>query len=688
MKVLLTALLLLVGNTLLAQTYTMPGTGTSNASTCSGNFYDSGGPGALNSNQYSNNENGVYVFCPSASGNRAQITFSMLDINNNDFLEIFDGNSVAAASLGVYTNTTTSPGTITASVGNASGCLTVRFTSNGNGRAAGWAATLGCVVVACQTITANFVSSSPAASGGVVRVCQGQSVNFVGSGTFSTSGTGATYTWSFGDGTTANGTNVNHVFPAGSYAVNLTITDPNGCFNNNNLNRQVQVSTTPTINTSATPATLCTNQFSALNAAVTMTPYVVNCTPPISGTTFLPDGTGVSYTTTVTTNCYPPGATITSANDFVNLCLNIEHSYLGDLSVRFICPNGQSMVLKAYPGGAGTYLGSPLDDPTVGPGTGRTYCFTPTATTLLTAGTTSSAGSPAGNSVVAGDYRPVDPFTNMIGCPLNGNWTIQVTDNLAADNGYIFDWGFNLTAALNAAQSFTPTIVSQGWVPAAGLYNVNATQANAVMGTMGVHCFTYSVTDNFGCTYTAPQCINVNCMSLPVGLVSFDAVAVENSRVELSWVTESEEDNDRFEVDRSIDGENWEKIYVMSGAGDSQEELHYSTVDPSPYKGISYYRLRQIDTDGTERVSDIDVVNLSADGLVIYPNPANDFLILEGNAAELESFRLLDAQGRDVKAQIPVKTTYDAKLELDITGLAKGTYTIQTSTAAYLVVKQ
>jgi PKD repeat protein len=52
-------------------------------------------------------------------------------------------------------------------------------------------------------------------------------VNFTGSGTFSSSGVGAVYTWNFGDGTTATGTNVNHVFPVGSHVVQLEITDPN-----------------------------------------------------------------------------------------------------------------------------------------------------------------------------------------------------------------------------------------------------------------------------------------------------------------------------------------------------------------------------------------------------------------------------------------------------------------------------
>ncbi len=674
---------LLLTGTLTAQTYTMPATNSS-VTTCSGTFYDNGGAGS----NYGDSWNANYTINPTA-GNRVRLTFTSFQLESNfDFLYIYDGTSTAAPLIGIYSGTL-SPGVVTASQSNSSGALTFRFQSDFATNMTGWAATISCLPL-CQTITANFVSSNPAPNGsGIIRACQNQSINFVGSGTFSSSGTGATYLWSFGNGATASGTNVNYAYPAGGvYVANLRITDPNGCINNNFLNRVVQISTTPTIGTTATPSTLCTNQFSALNATVTMNSATYNCTPPISGTTFLPDNSSGVYTTSIPVNCYAAGATVTAATDIQNVCLTIEHSYLGDLSIRLICPSGAGMTLKAYPGGAGTYLGAPIDDLTSGPGTGRTYCFTPSATTLLTAGPTSTAGSPPGNSIVAGNYRPVNAFTNMVGCPLNGNWTIQITDNLFSDDGYIFNWDINFNVAPPPAYSFTPTISSQGWVAHPDLYQVSPTQANALPTTMGTHCYNYSITDNFSCSYTAQQCITVNCVSLPVGLVSFDAKAIENSRVELSWITESEEDNDRFEVDRSLDGENWEKIFVVAGAGDSQEELRYDRVDPSPYKGISYYRLRQVDTDGVEKILDVDVVNLSADGLVIYPNPTSGLLIVEGNTSELESIRLLDALGKDVTSQVKMNTKQEAKLELDLTNLAKGTYMIRTATAVYLIVKE
>ncbi len=320
---------------------------------CSGTFYDNGGNG-----NYSNNQTITYTICPSVAGNRVVMNFSTFALENNyDFLTIYDGNNTSAPTLGTYTGNS-GPGLVSATSTNTSGCLTFVFISNSSGVAAGWVAGISCATP-CQTITSNLVSSSPATNSGIIRVCQGQTVTFNGSGTFSNSGAGATYLWSFGDGTTGSGTSVTHTYPnPGSYLVNLTITDPSGCHNSNHLNQVVQVSTTPTINLTASPATLCVGATAALNATVTPTPFTANCTPPVSGTTFLPDGSGVSYTTAVNVNCYGPFQTVSSASDIQSVCLNLEHSYLGDLRIRLICPNGQSMTLKAYPGGGGTYLGA------------------------------------------------------------------------------------------------------------------------------------------------------------------------------------------------------------------------------------------------------------------------------------------------------------------------------------------
>ncbi|MBP6073408.1 MAG: T9SS type B sorting domain-containing protein, partial [Flavobacterium sp.] len=483
-------------------------TSTTNPDYCGGDhFYDTGGA----TGNYGNNETRTWTICPTNTGDVVTVYFNSFNLISSigDSLTIYDGNSTAGTVVGTFygTNIISS---YTAS--SPSGCLTFRFVSNGTLNAAGWDATIICGPP-CPSITSVLNSTVPAAgTENTIRVCQGDTVQFNGSGTFAASGTGATYVWNFDDGTTATGQNVSHAFAdPGIYLVNLTITDASGCRNNNRLDQKVYVSTTPSFTgTQAADDDICLGQSTTITGAVTPSPFTRVCAPPVSGTTFLPDGAGNSYISFVPVDCFPFGSTITSANQITSVCIDMEHSYLGDLEIRLVSPTGQSIILKAYPGGGGTYLGCPLDDPAIGPGTGRTYCFTPSATTLLLNGPTTPCGTPSSASINAGNYMPVQPFTNLIGSQLNGNWSIIVTDNLGIDNGYIFNWSINFdNSILPTDYSFTPTIVNTFWSPSPSIVSTSGQTITVTPTTAGNQCFTYNAVDNFGCTYSQQVCIDV-----------------------------------------------------------------------------------------------------------------------------------------------------------------------------------
>ncbi|MBE9576158.1 PKD-like domain-containing protein [Flavobacterium proteolyticum] len=477
---------------------------------CGGDhYYDPGGP----TGNYPDNvtaANGTTTICPQNPGEVVTVYFNSFNLISsiNDSLTIYDGDSATGTPVGTYFGTNIIPSYTSTS---PTGCLTFVFVSNGSQNAAGWDATILCGPP-CPSITSVLNSSTPAAGAeNVIRVCQGQTVNFTGSGIFAASGTGATYTWNFGDNTTANGQSVSHAFTnPGIYLVNLFITDANGCRNSNRINQLVYVSTTPTFSTTVSDNEICLGQSATITASATPNTFTKECAPPVSGTTFLPDGSGVSYQTSIPVDCFPFGSTITSASQITSVCINMEHSYLGDLEIRLVSPTGQSIILKAYPGGGGTYLGCPLDDPAVGPGTGRNYCFTPTATTLMVNGATTACGTPSVGSINAGNYMPVNPFTNLIGSALNGNWSLIVTDNLGIDNGYIFNWSINFDSSLIPSDyQFTPVLSSGSWTPNADITNVSGNQITVTPTTVGNHCYTYNVTDDFGCTYSRQVCLDV-----------------------------------------------------------------------------------------------------------------------------------------------------------------------------------
>ncbi|MEM7574723.1 MAG: T9SS type A sorting domain-containing protein [Bacteroidota bacterium] len=141
---------------------------------------------------------------------------------------------------------------------------------------------------------------------------------------------------------------------------------------------------------------------------------------------------------------------------------------------------------------------------------------------------------------------------------------------------------------------------------------------------------------------------------LPVELSTFTARVVR-SQVHLNWVTASEIANDYFEVQHSTDGRNYDVIGRLSGAGTSHEPQYYSFVDANP-ADQNYYRLRQVDFDGTASLSPIVVAALTSNGpkdVKLFPNPVNEAslsLNFSGmwNEEELVNAQLHDSNGRRV----------------------------------------
>ena len=198
---------------------------------CSGTFYDSFGPGA----NYGSDENFVLTICPPASGDIIQLNFTAFSTQlGSDIMTIYDGDDISAPSLGTFSGgAVASPGLIRASDANSTGCLTIQWVSNASFNGPGWEADISCFTP-CQTIVGSIDSTVPAFDAGssMVNADIDEVITFNGSATFSSSGAGATYTWDFGDGTTATGPSVTHSYPAsGVYIVTLTVTDtnPNGC---------------------------------------------------------------------------------------------------------------------------------------------------------------------------------------------------------------------------------------------------------------------------------------------------------------------------------------------------------------------------------------------------------------------------------------------------------------------------
>ncbi len=175
----------------------------------------------------------------------------------------------------------------------------------------------------------------------------------------------------------------------------------------------------------------------------------------------------------------------------------------------------------------------------------------------------------------------------------------------------------------------------------------------------------------------------------PVELTSFHAVAIISSGIQLEWKTACEANNAGFIIERKLHGERelWERRGFVPGAGNSSAAREYSFTDELP-PGITsdmriFYRLRQVDADGSETVSPEVVVTggSEASGVValsVYPNPAAPLSIVHLQLPVDQELRieLCDGIGRRVRRLHP-PAAYKAgllSLPVDLAGLPPGSY--------------
>jgi hypothetical protein len=170
---------------------------------------------------------------------------------------------------------------------------------------------------------------------------------------------------------------------------------------------------------------------------------------------------------------------------------------------------------------------------------------------------------------------------------------------------------------------------------------------------------------------------------LPIELISFSATP-SNDHVNLSWTTASEINNDYFTIESSNDAVNFKEVSRMSGAGNSNTNLTYSTVDTNPYSGVSYYRLKQVDYDGKFAYSNIEVVNLnslSEMNMVVSPNPVIGLvdIRLDSDYFAHPTIEVRDVQGRILLVNNNLSVTKGKSVNVDLSELPQGLYFIQAS---------
>lgn len=226
-------------------------------------------------------------------------------------------------------------------------------------------------------------------------------------------------------------------------------------------------------------------------------------------------------------------------------------------------------------------------------------------------------------------------------------------------------------------QSANPTWVLLGGVfilPPTGVFTVTQIRVTLSNQTSGGCGNDYAIDD-------------IKFASCPSGgpvPVTFERVAAnrKGSGVQVSWSTSTEINNDRFEVERSSDGRDWQLIATVKGRGYSNTLATYEIYDAKPEIGRNLYRIRQVDTDGRSSYSITVSVQVKADGTTVslLNNPVANKITLDFLSESRSNIRvrMVDMSGRLVSTKALFVQSGAQRLQVDIpAGTASGLYILQ-----------
>lgn len=180
-----------------------------------------------------------------------------------------------------------------------------------------------------------------------------------------------------------------------------------------------------------------------------------------------------------------------------------------------------------------------------------------------------------------------------------------------------------LSQALGGGQAFEG-VEGNGWVDA--LYVVPG-QTYAMILNIYMNGNPQPVID---LTIGGSGTLDCTPVYLPVELISFKGMHKGDHNL-LTWITNSEINNDYFTLYRSVNGFEWEVVGTKDGGGSTYQSRYYELRDQLPYYPVTYYRLKQTDFDGKSKYS--DVISVSSEKTItenivssIFPNPADNFV--------------------------------------------------------------
>jgi hypothetical protein len=270
--------------------------------------------------------------------------------------------------------------------------------------------------------------------------------------------------------------------------------------------------------------------------------------------------------------------------------------------------------------------------------------------------------------------NPQVVYNNIVNAPLDHisqceYWTL--TRDAGSSNRFVtLSWDLNSCGVTNLADLRVARFNGASWDDRGN---------GGTTGTTAAGTITTAAAQTAYGPFTLASVTSEN--PLPVELLAFNA-EYKNNTVALHWTTASEKNNDYFSVQRSKDGKHFQELLRIKGAGNTTAIQHYEAVDENPFPDLSYYRLKQVDFDGSEKISLPVAVKIpSSDNLSIVSVVAfsqSELISLQIYAGRNMEVRLLlmDTRARIVKEEKLFLTEGMQTVNVICNGLSEGLYTV------------
>ena len=253
------------------------------------------------------------------------------------------------------------------------------------------------------------------------------------------------------------------------------------------------------------------------------------------------------------------------------------------------------------------------------------------------------------------DPNPVDAAIDQLAIQAD-NKTVDV-DAAGSIGGFLYVYAFS-DGSLAAPQRDPNTVMSHTFVNP---------------GSFGVSLYALDVCGNI-------RDVDFRTVSslLPVEWSHFSAKTKEQD-VYLQWETQTESNNDYFQIEWSSNGKHFSPLGTVKGKGNSQLEQAYSFLHEQPGSGLHYYRIKQVDYDGTWSYSSIQSAFIAIkESLTFFPNPVDQELQVQMNGKEGIQINIIDIHGRNLSQH----WIGGQRQSLAVHSLAPGIYFIQYANSA------